>query len=49
MSKTVHFKSREAYRKWLAYNWIHNKRQMGRPPNKRVVIRGKVHKVSHKK
>jgi len=47
MANTLHFKSKEAYRKWLAYNWIHNRRKMGRAPHKRIVIRGKTHRVKH--
>ena len=48
VSKVMNFKSKEAYRKWLAYNYIHNKRKMKRPPHVKVKIRGKVHKVKHK-
>jgi len=47
--KTLNFKSKEAYRKWLAYNWIHNPKEMGKPPHKRIKIRGKPHKVKHKR
>ena len=47
--KTLHFKSKKAYRKWLAYNWIHNKRKMGKPPHKKIIIAGKPHKVKHPK
>jgi len=47
--KVLHFKSKEAYRKWLAYNYIHNRRKMQKPPHKVVYIRGKKHKVEHKK
>jgi len=47
MANILHFKSKEAYRKWLAYNWIHNRRKMGRAPHKRIVIRGKTHRVKH--
>ena len=39
--KVLHFKSKEAYRKWLAYNYIHNRRKMQKPPHKVVYIRGK--------
>ena len=47
MVKSLHFKSKEAYRKWLAFNWMHVKGAMGRPPHKRIVIRGRRHKVKH--
>jgi len=45
--RVLHFRSKEAYRKWLAYNWIHNKGKMGRKPHCTVYIRGKKHKVKH--
>jgi len=45
--KTLNFKSKKAYQKWLSYNWIHNRKKMGRPPHKKVKIRGKPHKVKH--
>lgn len=44
--KTVNFKSRSAYKKWLAYGHIHVK-GFGKTPEK-VKIRGKSHKVKHK-
>jgi len=47
--KTLNFKSKKAYKKWLAYNWIHNKRKMGRKPHKRIRIRGRSHRVKHRK
>jgi len=47
-SKTLHFKSKKDYQKWLAYNYVHNKKQMGKPPHETVYIRGKKHKVEHK-
>ena len=49
MAKKIHFKSKEAYRKWLSYNWIHNTEEMGKAPHKVVYIRGKKHKVKHKR
>ena len=49
VSGTLHFKSKAAYKKWLAYNYIHNRRKMGRPPHKVVYIRGKKHRVKHKR
>ena len=48
-SNKVNFKNKEAYRKWLAYNYIHNKKEMQKAPNKTVYIRGKKHKVEHKR
>ena len=47
MGKKLHFKSKEAYRKWLAYNWIHNKKEMGDGRNSTIYIRGKKHRVNH--
>lgn len=42
------FKTKEAYRKWLAYGHIHG--DFARVPgNQSVMIRGKIHKVVHKK
>jgi len=49
MAKTLHFKSKKDYQKWLAYNWIHNKKQMGVAPHKTIKIRGKTHRVKHKR
>ena len=46
MSKTLHFKSKAGYRRWLAFGHIHG--QFKRTPgNKKIVIRGKAHKVKH--
>jgi len=47
--KKIHFKSSEAYRKWLAYNFIHHPKEMLKAPHKIVFIRGKKHKVKHNK
>ena len=44
----LNFKSKKDYKKWLAYNWIHNKGVMGKAPNVHVSIRGKPHSVLHK-
>jgi hypothetical protein len=41
---TEHFKSKEAYRKWTAYRHIHG---IPAPNLKKVVIKGKAHKVKH--
>ena len=49
MGKKLDFKSKRKYNKWLAYNWIHNKREMGKAPHKEISIRGKKHKVDHKR
>lgn len=46
--RSLHFKSKNAYRKWLAYNYIHHRRQMRRPPHKIIYIRGKRHRVKHR-
>jgi len=46
--KTRNFKSKEAYRKWLAYGHIHGvfEKSPGHTP---VKIRGKRKKVKHKR
>lgn len=44
----LHFGSKSGYQKWLAYNWIHNKQEMGKPPHEIVYVHGKEHKVKHK-
>jgi hypothetical protein len=46
-ANTLHFKNKRSYQKWLAYNWIHNRSKMGKPPHKRVIIAGKPHRVKH--
>ena len=43
-AKTLHFKSKGAYRDWLAYKHIHLPRSHGRD---RIVIAGREHKVKH--
>lgn len=43
---TKHFKSGEAYHKWLAYAKMHGK--PGKHPSK-IKIKGKTHKVDHSK
>lgn len=49
MAKSVRrFKSKEAYRKWLAYGNIHGD-FAATPGHQTVYIRGKTHKVVHKK
>lgn len=45
----INFKNKSDYSKWLKYNWIHNKKVMGKKPDKTVYIGGKLHKVSHNK
>ena len=45
--KTMNFKSKEAYEKWLAYGHMHIK-DFGKTPVK-VKIRGTSHRVKHKK
>jgi hypothetical protein len=40
------FKSKEAYRKWLAYGHIHGQ-FAATPGSQKVKIRGKPHKVHH--
>lgn len=43
MEKTLHFKSKEAYQKWLAYGHIHHAFH----GKKEIVIHGHHHKVYH--
>lgn len=43
-TKTLHFKSKSAYRDWLAFKHIHLPRSKGKD---RVVIAGRAHKVKH--
>jgi hypothetical protein len=40
------FKSKEAYRKWLAFGHIHGQFK-ATPGAQRIMIRGKPHKVKH--
>jgi hypothetical protein len=51
MGKTLHFKSKEGYRRWLAYGHIHGAFKKHRKASKypRVKIRGKTHRVRHRK
>ena len=44
--KVMHFRSKEAYRKWLAYGHIHGHFERT-PGHVKVYIRGKPHKVKH--
>lgn len=44
MARAVNFRSKAAYRRWLAYAKMHAK--PGKHPL-RVKIKGKVHKVKH--
>jgi len=45
--KTVHFKSKAGYKRWVAYGHIHNKFKGG--AGERVVIAGRPHRVRHSK
>lgn len=47
MSKTLHFKSKEAYRKYNAFRNIHNVKHPKGMNYPKVTIRGKPHKVKH--
>lgn len=59
MVKTLHFKSKEDYRKWLSYGHMHTKTGLktgtkGRknlfestPGHSNILIAGKKHKVKH--
>ena len=44
--KVMNFRSKEAYRKWLAYGHIHGVFKKARG-HVRVKIRGRPHKVKH--
>lgn len=46
--KTLHFKTKKGYQKWLAHGHIHGdfKRVEG---NMKIVIAGHPHKVKHKR
>jgi len=46
--KSMNFRSKEAYRKWLAYGHIHGIFRRT-PGHVRVYIRGKPHRVKHVK
>lgn len=45
---TLHFKSKAGYKKYLAYGHIHKVFETT-PGNQKIVIRGKPHKVKHKR
>lgn len=50
MTKTLHFKSKGAYRRYNAYRFIHLGKRGGHKKGKRypkVTIKGKRHKVKH--
>lgn len=50
--KTLHFKSKRDYERWLKYIWSNprmRKKYAGKEPHKNIVIRGKRHKVKHPK
>ncbi|NPA74775.1 MAG: hypothetical protein GXO25_01675 [Euryarchaeota archaeon] len=49
MGKKLHFKSKKSYNKWLAWNYEHNRKEMGDGRNSTIIIRGKKHKVKHSK
>lgn len=42
--KRLNFKSKDAYRRWLAYKKIH---LPGTKSDERISIRGRAHKVKH--
>jgi hypothetical protein len=44
--KTVNFKSKAAYERWLAYGHTH---KLFTGPGENITIRGKKHKVVHEK
>ena len=46
--KTMHFKSKAAYKRWLAYGHIHGVFEKAKGSQK-VIIKGKTHKVKHKR
>jgi hypothetical protein len=46
MVKTLHFKSKSGYQKWLAYGHMHGAFKKV-PGHQKIVIHGKSHKVKH--
>ena len=44
---TKHFKSKASYQKWLAYGHMHGDFKV--PGVQKVYIKGKLHKVKHKR
>jgi|GEM_PF-4403621 len=52
VSKTLHFKSKKSYERWVKYIWSNpklRKKYAGKAPHAKVYIRGKPYKPSHKK
>ena len=47
MAKAMNFKSKGAYKKWLAYDKMHVSKAPSKHPVK-VSIKGKSHRVKHK-
>jgi hypothetical protein len=47
MVKPLHFKSKKAYLKWQSYRHIHGIET--KHPYRKVYIRGKHHRVKHKR
>ncbi len=48
MGKTLHFKNKAGYNRYLAYGHIHKVFE-NTPGNQRIKIGGKTHKVKHKR
>jgi len=46
MGKAKHFKSKEAYRRWLAYGHMHGQFKKA-PSHQKIKIHNKPHKVEH--
>jgi len=46
--KALRFKSKEAYRKWLAYGHMRVK-DFGKAPYPDIYIKGKLHKPKHRR
>ena len=44
--KTLHFKSKESYMKWVAHGQIHHLFKH-KAPYEKIFIHGKLHKVKH--
>ena len=50
MARTLNFKSKKNYLKWLAYLWGNprtRRKYAGKPPHSRIRIRGRPHRVKH--
>jgi len=49
MTKTLHFKNKKDYLKWLAWNYENNRNEMQDGKNSRIYVKNKKIKVNHKR